>query len=437
MDYVAACEYLDSLINYETKPRAGRIEGLSVDTMQKLMWSIGDPHRAYPVVHVTGTNGKGSTVRMTARILHAMGLRVGAYTSPHVVEPTERIEVNSAPISPVDFGAAVGEVAQISDFLGIRTTWFETVTAAALAHFASVAVDAAVVEVGMLGRFDATNVVEGSVAVLTNVGLDHTDGQGDWRCAVAHEKAGIVKPSSVIVCGDTDAMVSDMFQAEQHVSIVVRDRDFGVVRDRLAVGGRLMDIYTPRARYDELLVALHGRHQADNASLAVTAAEAFFDAALPEDAVVEALADTTVPGRFEIVGRRPLVVLDGAHNPDGARAVVATLRSDFSPSGNCILVIGMQTGRDFVGVLDAFSVGGGTSVVACTAPTARGVPAADLAAAARMLGAEADAREDVGDALQRALECAGPDDIVLVSGSFTVVGAVREQLAAKARMSGR
>lgn len=436
MDYEEAAEYLDGLINYEVLPRAGRIAGLSIDTTRRLLWCMGDPHKAYPSIHVTGTNGKGSTVRMTARLLRAMGLRVGVYTSPHLVELTERIEVDDARISPEAFGALTGSLSQFADFLDIRPTWFEAVTAVALAHFADIAVDAAVVEVGMLGRFDATNAVDGTVAVLTNVGFDHTDGRGDWRRAVAREKAGIVKPSSAAVCGETHPAVREVFCGEPNRYAVARGEDFGVRRDRLAVGGRLLDLHTPHAAYEELFVAMHGRHQAENASLAITAVEAFFEAALPEEVVSEAMADTMVPGRFEIVGRRPLVVLDVAHNPDGARAVMTTLRSDFTPSGRLVLVVGLQNGRSVSRFVEALDLGADACLVACTAPSLRGVPADDIAAAAARAGVVAEVCEPPTEAYQRALSLARPEDAVIVCGSFTIVGAVRESLRDRAAVGG-
>lgn len=428
MDYLAALEHLESLINYEARPRAGRLGGLSLETMEQLMSVLGEPHRAYPVIHVTGTNGKGSTVRMIARLLQSMGLRVGAYTSPHLEEPTERIEVDAVPIATDAFGASVGEIASLADFLSIRATWFETVTAAALSHFADVAVDAAVVEVGMLGRFDATNVVDGAVAVVTNVGLDHSDGIGDWRHAIAHEKAGIIKPSSVVVCGETDTAVRDVFRAEPSQMMFERGLHFGVARERLAVGGRLVDFTTPHGRYEDVLITQHGRHQTDNASLALAAVEAFFDAPLPDDVVTEAMAETTIPGRFEIVGRQPLVVLDGAHNPDGARAAIQTLTSDFAPLRDYILVVGMQSGRDLVDLLEALGASNAKRVVACTAPTSRGVPAAELAAAASTVGATAEVCEDPAEALNRAQSLAASDDAIMLTGSFTVVGAAKAAL---------
>ena len=428
MDYGAALEHLEALINHETRPRAGRLAGVSLESMRRLAGALGDPQRAYPVIHVTGTNGKGSTVRIAARLLQEMGLRVGAYTSPHLVSPTERISIDSEPIDPDAFGAAVGDVAAIAEHLQMRATWFETVTAAALAHFAAVAVDAAVVEVGMLGRFDATNVVDAQVATVTNVGFDHTDGVGDWRLEVAREKAGIVKPATTLVCGETTPEVRDVFRAEACAAIHERNRDFGIDRERLAVGGWQADLYTPYGRHSDVLLALHGRHQLDNASLAVASAEAFFEAALPADVVGASLAEVRVPGRFEIAAREPLVVLDGAHNPDGALAATATLNDDFDPRGRRFLVVGMQSGRDVTGVLGALGAAHAERVVCCTAPTARGIPAADVARAAVSIGANAEAVDDVSAALERALALADADDVVTVTGSFTVVGAAKVAL---------
>ena len=428
MDYGAALDHLDTLINHEARPRAGRVHGLSLESMRRLASAMGDPHRCYRVIHVTGTNGKGSMVRVTTRLLQEMGLRVGSYTSPHLVAPTERISVDSEPMDPEAFGAAIGDVARFTDHLQMRATWFETVTAAALQHFADVAVDVAVVEVGMLGRFDATNVVDAEVAAVTNVGLDHTDGVGDWRLAVAREKAGIIKPESIAVCGETDPEVRAVFRAEPHAGMLERGRDFGTDRERLALGGWLADLVTPYGHHRDALVALHGRHQLDNASLAVTAAEAFFGSQLPSDVVEAALANVRVPGRFEIVGREPLVVLDGAHNPDGARAAAATLSEDFSPSGRRFLVVGMQSGRDVGGVLRCLEADRAELVLCCTAPTARGIPAAEVAAAAASVGATAEATHDVGVALDRALELADPSDVVTVTGSFTVIGAAKVAL---------
>lgn len=429
MDYAAALAHLDGLINHEVRPRAGRIAGLSLAVMQRLAEAMGDPHRCYRVVHVTGTNGKGSTVRVVARLLQEMGLKVGAYTSPHLVAPTERISVDSEPIDAEAFGSTVGDVARVGDHLGIRATWFETVTATALAHFADVAADVAVIEVGMLGRFDATNITEAQVAAITNVGMDHTDGVGDWRRAVAHEKAGIIKPGSTVVCGETDPDTRQVFCDEPHTVMYERGRDFAAENPRLAVGGWSADLRTPYGCHRDAHVALHGRHQLDNVSLAVAAAEAFFDAEIPHDIVSEALANVRVPGRFEIASRAPLIVLDGAHNPDGATAAAATLNEDFAPGGRRFLVAGMQSGRDVAGVLAGLEADRAELVVCCTAPTARGIPAREVAAAAGSIGAAAEVADDVASALDRTIELAQSDDVITVAGSFTVIGAAKVALA--------
>ncbi len=429
MDYSAALEHLDSLINHEVRPRAGRIAGLSLETMQRLTAAMGDPQNCYRVLHVTGTNGKGSTVRITARLLQEMGLRVGSYTSPHLVEPTERVSVDAQPMAAEAFATSISDVARIADYLGIRATWFETVTAAALQHFADMAVDVAVVEVGMLGRYDATNVVNSEVAVITNVGMDHTDGHAGWRAEIAHEKAGIVKPDAVVVCGETDPEVQEIVRAEASGEVLQRGRDFGTSRQRLAVGGWAADFWTPHGCHEEVLLTLHGRHQLDNAALAVTATEAFFGRALPDEVVTRALAEVDVPGRFEVMGREPLVLLDGAHNPDGARAATATLDEDFAPRGERLIVVGMQSGRNVAGVLEALGVAQAGLVVACTAPTVRGIPAARIAAAAAAMGATVEVAESVDEAVQLALDRADAADVVTVTGSFTVIGAAKVVLA--------
>lgn len=430
MNFDEAVAHLGRLINYEITPRAGRVEGLTVDPMRDLVAALGDPQLGFPAVHVTGTNGKGSTVRMISALLEAMGLKVGTYLSPHIRDVTERILVSGEQISEDDFGAAIGAAARAGDHIGSALTWFETATAAALYHFGDVAVDVAVIEVGMLGRYDATNVVDGQVVVVTNVGRDHTDGEGDWRRNIAEEKAGIVKPGSTLVLGETDPELMPVFTAEQPAETIVRGIDFGASTDQLAVGGRLIDLFTPRSRFEDVFLSLHGSHQADNAAIAVAAAEAFFAAGLPDDVVRESLGSMVVPGRFEIVGRHPLVIMDGAHNPDGARAAAETLEHDFAPTGRRYYVIGMQDGRDPVAVMEALGAASADVVIACTAPTARGIPADEIAAAADKIGATVEVVSDPGDATRRALALADEDSVIAVFGSFTVLGAAADAAGA-------
>ncbi|MEO0495641.1 MAG: Mur ligase family protein [Actinomycetota bacterium] len=426
MEFDEALARLDALINYEVIPRAGKIEGLTLEPMQQLMALLGDPQQAFPVIHITGTNGKGSTTRLMESLLQTMGLRVGTYTSPHLDSVTERIRLGGEPIDEAAFGAAVGTVLTAIEASGQEAmTWFETVTAAALLEFANEAVDVAIVEVGMLGRYDATNVVTAQVAVVTNIGLDHSSGEGEWRQAIASEKAGIIEPTSTLVLGETDTALHAIFLDEGPARSVIRGETFELTDDRLAVGGRLVGVRTPRGLYDEVFVSLHGSYQAENASLALTAVEEFFDAPLPDDVVEEAFGTVVVPGRLEVVHRGPTIVVDTAHNVPGAEALAESIADDFGQGGRRYLVLGMQDGRVPVDVARALQVANYQLVATCTAPTARGVDAEVLADAVRTAGGNADAVFDVESAFDHVYNQAEDDDLIVVAGSNPVVGVVR------------
>jgi dihydrofolate synthase/folylpolyglutamate synthase len=286
-------------------------------------------------------------------------------------------------------------------------------------------VQAAVVEVGLLGRWDATNVIDAEVAVLTNVGLDHTDGLGDWRRRVAEEKAGIVKEGSTFVLGETDPGLADIFAATPARTIWKRGVDFDCTSSVLAVGGRTLDLRTPGGAYDDVFLPLHGEHQALNAAVALTAAEAFFDRALDRDLVAEAFAGVRNPGRFEVLGHEPLVVLDGAHNPDGASAAAETLAEGFTIDGDLRLVVGLLRGRDPHDLLERLGAGEAAEVVCCAPDWPRALPTDELAAAVRGVGGTPRVADSVADALRRAVAESGPDDAVLVAGSLYTVGAAR------------
>jgi len=429
VDLPEAVELLDRHLNREA--RAGKIEGLSLDTMRRLMHVLGDPHLSFPVIHLTGTNGKGSVARMATSLLVESGLTVGTYASPHLERINERVARNGQLIDDDDLAQAIADVVAVEQVAGVDASWFELMTAAAFRWFAEVAVDVAVVEVGLLGRFDATNVVDADVAVVTNIGLDHTDGVGDWRSAVAAEKAGIIKPRSFLVLGETDEALTPIFRAEHPRDSWLRDLDFGVDRNLAAVGGRLVDLRTPNGLVPEVFVPLYGRHQGDNAGVALAAVEAFFGRGLPDEVVTEGFAQVTLPGRFEVLGRAPLVVVDGAHNPPGAVVAAATLAEDFDVAGRRILVVGLLEGRDVGGMLEALGGPEADLVVACTPPSPRAVPAAEVADAARALGADAEAVADVGDAVDAALGVATPDDAIMIAGSLYVAGAARTWLTAR------
>ena len=393
--------------------------------MRNLCAVLGDPQHAQPAVHITGTNGKGSVARMVTALLGAHDLQVGTFTSPHLEVVNERVSRNGEPIADDAFAAVLSDLAAIEPLLDHRPSYFELLVAAALRWFADEAVAAAVVEVGLLGRWDATNVVDGTVAVLTNVGLDHTDGQGDWRRHVAEEKAGIVKPGATFVLGETAPELAPVFAATPAAAVWRRDVDFACTGSRLAVGGRVVDLRTPGGAYDEVFLPVHGAHQADNAAVALAAAEAFFDRPLTEDLVAEAFAAVRTPGRFEVVGREPLVVLDGAHNPTGAAALAHTLEEGFAVTGERRLVVGVLAGRDPLDLLQRLGAADAADVVCCTPDSPRAVPAEELAGLVRSLGGSARVVPDVGKAVLAALDHAGAGDAVVVTGSLYTVGAAR------------
>jgi dihydrofolate synthase/folylpolyglutamate synthase len=393
---------------------------------------MGQPHLSYPVIHITGTNGKGSTTQIVTQLLIAHGLQVGTYTSPHLEKLTERISRNNEPISEQDFADCVAAIADIEVIGGVRPSYFEVMTAAAFRYFADTAVDVAVIEVGMLGRWDATNVVNSSVAVVTNIALDHTEFAGPRLEDIAFEKVGISKPGSVLVVGDTNEELREIWNAAESAAVLLRGNDFEVSENELAVGGRMIDVRTERAVYKELPLPLHGQHQGDNAAIALTAVEEFFGNVLDVDVVREGFAAVKMPGRFEVLGRGPLVVIDGAHNPAGADVCAQVFFDDFSPEGKRILVVGALKGRDPQMLLSALRADEFDVVICCTAPSPRGLAANDLASAAKQMGCEqVVVCETVEAASDKALSIAREEDAVLVAGSLYVVGSARTYLRRK------
>ena len=426
MNHAEALRYLAGHINLEAT--AGAIHGLSLEHIQGVVGVLGDPQDAFKVIHVTGTNGKGSTARMITALLVEHGLSVGTYASPHLEAVNERIAWNGEPISDDQLAELVTELARLVPLSGVEPSYFELLTAGALLFFAEHAVDVAVVEVGLLGRYDATNVVNADVAVVTNVGQDHTDAKGDWRQAIASEKAGIIKPDSFLVLGERDPQLQAVFLAEGPRDAWVRPTDFDVVSDRTALGGHVLDVRTPNGTVEDLYLPLHGSHQADNAACAVAAVEAFFDRALDHDIAQAAMAGVTTPGRFEVMAHGPLVLIDGAHNPDGARAAAQTLEEEFDVAGRRVLVVGMLGGRDPVQMLEALDVRRADLVIACTPDSPRAMPGAEVAAVSRALGVMTEQIDDVATALGRALAVSTEEDVILVAGSLYVAGAARSAL---------
>ena len=427
-DLAEATAWLADHVNLEADP-APRAAARRLDRVRRMLEYMGDPQTTYPVLHLTGTNGKGSTARMATSLLRARGLSVGTYTSPHLERINERMAWNGDPISDGDFAAALSAVADLEPVLDSRPTYFEILTAAAFRFFADVAVDVAVIEVGLGGRWDATNVADGQVAAVTNVALDHSETIGPTLADIAFEKAGIVKPGSSLVLGETDPSLAAIFRDAGPHDIVERGRDFGWSSNTLAVGGRSLDLYTPRLQYPGVFLAAHGPYQGDNAAVALAVVEAFFGGPLPHERVVEGLAAVRIPGRLEVVGRSPLCVLDGAHNPAGARAAADAVNEAFGAVESRVLVVGMNQGRDPTEMLQALNARAARLVVTCPPPSPRALPAGAVAAAAEALGIPAQAVDTVSEAVDAALADATEGELVLVTGSLYVVGAARAWLA--------
>jgi dihydrofolate synthase/folylpolyglutamate synthase len=432
--------WLDRHINLEAieRGRAGRAAQPTLERIAALTAAMGDPERSFPVIHITGTNGKTSTTRLCTALVAAQGLSVGTYTSPHLVALNERIAWNGEPISEEDLLGVLSPLAALEDFIRaehpemLAPTWFELMTAAAYRYFADVAVDAGVVEVGLGGRYDATNVADGQVAVVTNVELDHVAILGGTRVEIAREKSGVLKPGCVAVVGEEDDEIVSVIEAEARAVDAAafwrRGFEFDCVGNFAAHGGRVVSVRTPGANYEELFVPLYGAHQGDNVAVAVAAAEAFFGSALDEAVVAEALGSVRVPGRLEVLGRRPLVVLDGAHNPAGAAALGRALVEDFATVRRVVLVFGCLNGRSPAEVLAAIGPDRIAHVIACTPPSLRGLPTAEVAAAAASLGLDSSVADSVPEALRAARALVDEDDLVLVTGSLYLVGAARGYL---------
>jgi dihydrofolate synthase/folylpolyglutamate synthase len=403
---------------------------------------LGQPQRAYPVVHLTGTNGKTSTARMVDALLQGRGLRTGRFTSPHVQEMTERISIDGTPLSYERFVEVYDEVipyAEIIDRSGPNpVSYFELVTAMGFAAFADAPVDVAVVEVGMGGSWDATNVADGAVAVVTPIDVDHASYLGDTPGDIAVEKAGIIKPNAFAVLAEQTVTVAEILlerAAEVGAGVAREGVDFGVEERTPGVGGQLVTLQGLGARYDDVFLPLYGAHQAQNAACAVAAVEAFAGGqGLDADLVRECLAQVSSPARLEVVRRSPIVLIDAAHNPHGATATAAAVEEAFSFS-SLVGVVAVMADKDVAGLLAAFEPVM-TSVICTRNSTPRSLPAESLAAVARDIFG--DERVDVEPRLDHAIELAmARVDIdsteplglggaaVLVTGSVITAGEAR------------
>jgi dihydrofolate synthase/folylpolyglutamate synthase len=429
-----ALAWLDSHIDFESAmPRRRSLPTL--ERMEELTALLGEPQDSIPSLHITGTNGKGSTSAMATSLLMAKGLTVGTYTSPNLHVVGERLAHNGEPIDDQSLTHVLTELALLESLLAEKPTRFELLTAAALSWFSTEAVDAMVVEVGLGGTWDCTNVVHGEVAVLTNVSFDHTDVLGPTLEGIAMDKAGIIEPGSRVVVGDMAPELAGLItrRAEEvgAASVWVAGRDFGCESNQVAVGGRVVTLWTPGGRYEDVVVPLHGAHQGVNASVALAAVEAFFGDPLAPEVVDEGFAAVRVPGRLEVLGRRPLLLVDGAHNAAGMAALADALRDEFAVDGTSVAVVGMLSGRDPSAMLEPLAAIAMAAVIACEPDSPRAMPVAAVSEAGRALGLSVYEEPDVSNALRVARGMVDADGLVVVAGSLYVVGTARaEALAA-------
>ncbi|GHF42313.1 dihydrofolate synthase [Streptomyces morookaense] len=421
----------------------------SLSRIEMLMDILGQPQRAYPSIHITGTNGKTSTARMIEALLAAFDLRTGRYTSPHVQSVTERISLDGAPIAAERFIETYRDIQpyiqMVDEREEHRLSFFEVLTGMAYAAFADAPVDVAVVEVGMGGSWDATNVVDGTVAVVTPIALDHTDRLGTTPGEIAQEKGGIIKPDATVVLAQqpVDAAQVLLKRAVEVDATVAREgMEFGVTGREVAVGGQLLTLRGLGGDYPEVFLPLYGAHQAHNAAVALAAVEAFFGIGsehartLDLDTVRRAFASVTSPGRLEVVRRSPTVVLDAAHNPAGARAAAEAVGEAFGFS-RLIGVVAASADKDVRGLLEAFEPVFAEVVITCNS-TQRAMDADELAAiAVEVFGAErVQVEPRLDDALEAAITLAEEEDEyagagVLVTGSVMTVGEARLLLGRK------
>jgi dihydrofolate synthase/folylpolyglutamate synthase len=400
--------------------------------------ALGQPQHDYRSIHITGTNGKTSTARMVEAILLELGSTVGRFTSPHLVDIRERISIDGRPIPQDGFVRAYRDVLPAAEAVDRESptplSFFEMTVAMAYQAFSTAAVDVAAVEVGMGGMWDATNIIDAPVAAILPIGLDHVDHLGPTRLDIAAEKAGIIKQGALAVTARQTPEVEQLLRAhaDAHLArLMVEGRDFCLSGRRAFGDGQIISVNGLAGRYPEVPLSLHGRHQAHNAVLAVASVEALLEDVIPLDALRRALGSVRSPGRLEVLPGAPSVILDAAHNPDGARAL-ATGLSDLGRRST-IAVVAAMGDKDLEGMLAELEPV--VSTMICTRNSSpRSLSSCDTAAAARgVLGADRVVEvDDLADALREAdrLASALCDEAqVLVTGSVVTVGEARRLLA--------
>ncbi len=420
--------FLDDRIGHGVQPGLERIRGL--------LEFIDNPQASYPSIHVAGTNGKTTITRMIQQILGAHGLATGGFTSPHLGSVEERFTLHGLTLGEQDFIDAVADIAWFveayEEQANTSITYFEVTAALAFSIFASAAVDVAVVEVGLGGRLDATNVLDSVVAVITGIDIDHIEFLGSDVEQIAAEKAAIVGEKGTLVSGPLQASVESvlgMRVRDMGANWIRTDSDFSVLDATIAVGGHHVAIDGVFGRYDDLYLPIHGRHQVDHLATAIATSEMFLGRELDHESLDVAVGSITAPGRLEVVSRRPVVIVDGAHNVQGFRGLASTLETEF-PAIEWHLVLGARGERDVRDLVAPLRGLIGKVYATAPADSAAIDPETVATGAADALDVDADSFQEARDALAHAADAAGADGGVIVAGSLYLVGEAREQFAA-------
>lgn len=426
--YQEALDYLYRFVDYSLVRNFRHTpEKFDLARMETILNLMDNPHLRYPVVHVAGTKGKGSTSALIASALTAAGYRVGFYSSPHLQEFTERLQVNGAPIRKADLVTLVNDFKPLIDQVE-NITWFEITTALGFAYFLRQNVDVAVIEVGLGGRLDATNVVDPLVSVITSLSMDHMSILGDTLAKIAFEKAGIIKPGRPVVVApqqEEARQVVEQAAAERGSRLVQVGRDVQYAPLSHGLDGQHFQVWMASEPPVELFTTLLGLHQVENAATAYAAlvtarAEGL---AVSDQAIAEGFARVVWPARFEVLQRDPLVIIDSAHNSDSALRLRQTL-DDYLPGRGVILLFGASEDKDVTSMLEVLRPRA-RLMIATQSVHPRAASAEDLAARAAALGCPAQAVAPVEAAYEAALQQAGPDDIILAAGSLFIAAAVR------------
>ncbi len=422
-----ALAWLNAKVNFERQPnRDLAVRVLKLDRMRALSAALGDPHRAVPAIHVAGSKGKGSITRMAASVLTAAGMRTGAFTSPHLIAPNERIAIDRQPISDADLAAAIWRVSQAEATLPSDVTarfgsptYFEAITAAAFDHFARSLSDAAVYEVGLGGRLDSTNIVHPNVCVLASIELEHTDILGHTLPEIAREKAGILKPGVPAICTPQPPEVLDTFREQAEIAnapllVLGSDIDF---EHRMESGHAVVDVTFDGRHFTSLRSPMPGAHQAANTAAAIAACALMLGFRLTETAIVEGLERTPRDGRMETIATNPTLIIDGAHTPASLRATLAALPAH---DGSLVIVFGCAKDKDAAGMLDQLAKTSAKVIFTQAGPRSR--PAEELAAIYKR---ESESLAGPAQAIARARDIAGQSGLLLACGSFMLAGAIK------------